>query len=187
MSHSTNYQPIDTVKAGIEKVLPTAYLIGIVLVYIASAAVMAFLLYPSFLKVIGSPEGAIIAAGLLCTSIQMMRFLIVFTDSLTKGANDSGAIIKAVSLLMLVLSIFEVFHAGKAIGAATAIALSTSALMVAGCVLELLFVAKLNRRDTELEQASQSTSQATSRSSQRPNGYRGAPLAPQYQNGTVHP
>lgn len=187
MSHNQDFQPIDAVKSSIEKVLPAAYLVGIVLVYVASAAVMAFLLYPSFLKIIGSAQGAMIAAGLLCTSIQLMRFLIVFTDSLTKGANDSGAIIKAVSFLMLVLSICEVLHAGKAIGAATAIALSTSALMVAGCILELLFVGKLNRRDTEVEQASQSTSQAASRQSQRPNGYRGAPLAPQHQNGTVHP
>jgi len=151
MSHN---QPIDAVKTAIEKVLPAAYLTGIVLVYIASAAVMSFLLYQPLLQVIQNTAGATIAAVLLCVSLQFMRFLIVFTDSLTAGANNSAFVIRLTSFVMVVLSILEVFQAAKAVQAATAIALSASALMFAGCVLELLFVSKLNKRDTETEAGS---------------------------------
>lgn len=154
MSH---IQPIDAVKSAIERILPTAYLTGIILVYVASAAVMAFLLYRPLLDVIENTAGAAIAAVLLCTSLQLMRFLIVFTDSLTKGANNSAFIIRLTSFVMVALSITEVFAACRAVEAATAIALSASALMFAGCVLELLFVAKLNKRDMETEQSSQPT------------------------------
>lgn len=148
MSH---VQPIDSVKRSIESFLPTAYLMGIAFVYIASAAVMTFLLYHPFLAFIDSSIGALIASILISTAIQFMRFLIVFTDSLTAGKNDSKGVVWLVSIVMLVLSIFEVYYGVAAIRAAVAIAVSSSSLMLAGCVLELLFVKKLNRRDLELE------------------------------------
>lgn len=154
MSH---VQPIDSVKKGIENFLPTAYLVGIALVYIASATVMAFLLYHPFLAFIGSEVGAIIASVLMCGAIQFMRFLIVFTDSLTAGKNDSKGVVWFVSLVMLVLSVLEVFYGVAAVNAAIAIGVSSSALMLAGCVLELLFVKKLNRRDLEIEAESTKT------------------------------
>lgn len=171
MSHN---QPIDTVKAAIERILPAAYLAGIVLVYIASAAVMSFLLYQPLLQVIENTAGATIAAILLCVSLQFMRFLIVFTDSLTAGANNSAFVIRLTSFIMVILSIMEVFQAAKAVEAATAIALSASALMFAGCVLELLFVSKLNKRDTETE----ASSKGVARPLGSPNG-----LQPHNQNG----
>jgi len=170
----SQHQPIDAVKSAIERILPSAYLTGIVLVYIASAAIMAFLLYQPLLQVIENTIGATIAAVLLCVSLQFMRFLIVFTDSLTAGANNSAFVIRLTSFVMVVLSILEVFQAAKAVQAATAIALSASALMFAGCVLELLFVSKLNKRDTETEAGSKIVA--------RPLGNANA-LQPQIGNG----
>lgn len=158
MSH---VQPIDHVKKGIENILPTAYLVGIALVYIASATVMAFLLYHPFLAFIGSHVGALVASVLMCSAIQFMRFLIVFTDSLTAGKNDSKGVVWFVSLVMLVLSVLEVFYGVAAVNAAIAIGVSSSALMLAGCVLELLFVKKLNRRDLELEATAGKTTSST--------------------------
>jgi len=162
-------QPIDSVKRAIESVLPGGYIAGICFVYIASATVMSFLLYPSFFKVIGHEGGAMTASILLCVSIQFMRFLLVFTDSLTLGKNDSTAVVWFVSIGMLVLSVIEVFHATAAVQAAKAVAVSCSSLMLAGCVLELLFVKKLNRRDTETEKASQATSTGVVRAGQQQN------------------
>lgn len=144
-------QPIDHVKRGIEGVLPNSYMVGIMLVYVASALVMSFLLYPSFFAFIGHDIGAMVAVIAVSSAIQFMRFLIIFTDSLTAGKNDSGGIVKLVSLCMLVLSVIEVWHAVSAVGAAVVVAVTCSSLMLAGCVLELLFVKKLNRRDLELE------------------------------------
>lgn len=152
MSHtSISTQPIDGVKKNIEKVLPTLYFVGIVAVYLSSAAVMCFLLYPPFLAVIGNSTGAAIAAASVPIGVQLMRFLIIFTDSLTAGRNDSKGLVHIVSFAMLIISIVEVWQAVYAIGAATAIAVSVSSLMLAGCVLELSFVRKLNRRDEETE------------------------------------
>lgn len=154
-------QPIDRVKSGLENVLPAAYLAGIALVYIASATVMSFLIYPPLLKVIGNSGGAIIAAVAVHVAIQFMRFLIVFTDSLTSGKNDSVFVVWMVSIAMLVISVIEVFVAVEVLGADKVIAVTCSSLMFAGCVLELLFVKKLNRRDLEIEAA---TSKATAKS-----------------------
>lgn len=161
-------QPIDSVKRAIESVLPGGYIAGICFVYIASATVMSFLLYQPFFRVIHHEGGAMTAAIFLCVAIQFMRFLLVFTDSLTLGKNDSTAVVWFVSLGMLVLSVIEVFHATSAVQADTAVAVSCSSLMLAGCVLELLFVKKLNRRDTETEKASQATSTGAVRAGQQP-------------------
>lgn len=144
-------QKIDDVKKGIETFLPIAYLIGIAFVYMASATVMSFLLFPSFMLVIGDFNGALAAALSVSIGIQFMRFLIVFTDSLTTGKNDSQGVVWLVSIGMLIASIIEVFHAVDAVNAKMVIAVSCSSLMLAGCVLELLFVKKLNRRDLEIE------------------------------------
>lgn len=144
-------QPIDGVKRGIEKALPVLYFFGIIAVYVSSAAVMCLLLYPPFFAVIGSPSGAGIAAVAVPLGVQLMRFLIIFTDSLTAGRNDSKGLVHIVSFAMLVISIVEVWQAVWAIGASSAIAISVSSLMLAGCVLELSFVRKLNRRDEETE------------------------------------
>lgn len=150
-------QPIDTVKKAVESILPVAYMVGITLVYAASAVVMSFLLFPSFLKIIANPTGSTIAAVSICTAIQFMRFLIVFTDSLTAGRNDSVFIVRLTSFCMLLLGIVEVFSAVKAVGGSMVISVSCSSLMLAGCILELLFVAKLNKRDLELEAEAKKT------------------------------
>lgn len=147
-------QPIDSVKRAIESILPGSYIAGIGFVYIASATVMSFLLYQPFFRIIKHEGGTMTAVVFLCVAIQFMRFLLVFTDSLTSGINDSKVVVWFVSIAMLILSIVEVFHATAAVQADTAVAVSCSSLMLAGCVLELLFVKKLNRRDTEIEKAS---------------------------------
>lgn len=152
MSHTKeNVQPIDGVKKGIEKALPILYFTGIIAVYVSSAAVMCLLLYAPFLSVVHSPAGATVAAVGVPLGVQLMRFLIIFTDSLTAGRNDSKGLVHIVSFAMLIISIVEVWQAVAAVGASSAIAISVSSLMLAGCVLELSFVRKLNRRDEETE------------------------------------
>lgn len=136
-----------TLRAG----LPVKYIVGVILSYIVNAALMAFLLYPTFLRIANGGHSiavALVIAGAVV--VQYFRYLIVFTDQLIpNGVQSSKSIVMFVAFGMFMFSCIEVYHACAGIdwligSQFWSLVLFGWGIVAGGYLLEISFVKKMN-------------------------------------------
>lgn len=131
--------------------LPVKYLIGVVLSYLVNAALIAFLLYPIFLKIANGNANLalwIVIPG--SAVVQYFRYLIVFTDQLIpNGVQSSRNIVRFVAFAMWLFSCIEVYHATASMewladAQFNSLVMFGWGIVTGGWILEISFVKKLN-------------------------------------------
>ncbi len=150
MSNVQNFA-LTGVTDSVRKGLPTQYLVGVILSYVVNAALIAFLLYPTFLRIAANNSLlalAVVGAG--SAVVQYFRYLIVFTDQLVpNGVQSSRGIVRVVAFGMWLFSAIEVYHATAGIGWLEGsqfwgLVLFGWGIVTGGYVLEISFVKKVN-------------------------------------------
>ncbi len=131
--------------------LPVKYLVGVILSYIVNAGLIAFLLYPVFLRIAdGNVNLALVVVLSGSIVVQYFRYLIVFTDQLIpNGVQSSRGIVRFVAFAMWLFSAVEVYHASAGLDWLSgsqfwSLVLFGWGIVSGGYVLEISFVKKIN-------------------------------------------
>lgn len=150
MSNVQNFA-LTNVTQSVRQGLPGQYLAGVILSYIVNAGLIAFLLYPTFLRIAdGNSMLALAIVGAGSAVVQYFRYLIVFTDQLVpNGVQSSRFIVRLVAFGMWIFSAVEVYHASAGVewlqgSQFWGLVLFGWGIVTGGYVLEISFVKKVN-------------------------------------------
>lgn len=131
--------------------LPGQYLAGVILSYLVNSGLIAFLLYPTFLRIADKNSLlALVVVGAGALVVQYFRYLIVFTDQLVpNGVQSSRFVVRVVAFAMWLFSAVEVYHATAGIEWLSdsqfwSLVLFGWGIVTGGYVLEVSFVKKVN-------------------------------------------
>lgn len=170
-SNNVSNYALTSVTGSVRKGLPTQYLAGVILSYLVNAGLIAFLLYPTFLRIAANNSLlAITVVGTGAAVVQYFRYLIVFTDQLVpNGVQSSRFVVRVVAFAMWLFSAVEVYHASGGIEWLSgsqfwSLVLFGWGIVSGGYVLEISFVKKVNEiTDLEVGEAYEKDSEVKER------------------------
>ena len=186
MQKSIDNYALSGVASAMRGSLPLKYLVGVILSYIVNAGLIAFLLYPVFLRIAnGNVNLALLVVIAGAVVVQYFRYLIIFTDQLVpNGVQSSRGIVRAVAFSMWLFSAFEVYHAAGGIEWLTgsqfvSIVAFGWGIVTGGYVLEISFVKKLNElTDIEVGEGYENDSEVKERIRQKQDARRNQKPSP---------